>query len=49
MKKKYVKPSMQVYDIKGTPLIVTTSPPYPGELGNIPTVPGQAEEEKQLA
>ena len=47
MKKKYVKPSMQVYDIKGTPQILQSS--WPGELGNIPTVPGQAEDEKQLA
>ena len=44
MKKKYVKPSMQVYDIKGTPRILTTS-----GGGGMGYVPGLAEDEKQLA
>lgn len=46
MKKKYVKPSMQVYDIKGTPRILQSSNPGGGHFNYIP---GQAEDEKQLA
>ena len=37
---------MQVCDIKGTPLILTTSNPGGGHMVY---VPGQAEDEKQLA
>lgn len=44
MKNKYIKPSMQVYDLKSTPLILTTS-----GGGGMGYVPGLAEDEKQLA
>ena len=45
-KKKYIKPSMEVYDLPGHQLILCLSN---GELNHIPTIPGQHEDEKHLA
>lgn len=43
VKKKYVKPSMEVYDLPGRQLILCLSN---GELGYLP---GQPDDEKKLA
>ena len=45
-KKKYIKPSMQVYELPGKPMLLDYSG---GGLGQIPTIPGQPEDEKKLA
>ena len=46
MKKKYVKPSMEVYQLnKPTQLLVGS----PFDTGYLPTIPGQPEDEKHLA
>ena len=44
-KKKYVKPSMEVYKMEMTRLICGS----PFDSGYLPTVPGQHEDEKHLA
>ena len=47
-KKKYIKPSTEVYEMKGQPRLLAGS--YEGGgLGQIPTIPGQPADEKQLA
>ena len=46
-KKKYVKPTMEVYEIKrSTSLLVGSNPT---EFGQLHTIPGQPDDEKQLA
>ena len=47
-KKNYVKPSMEVYKLKGMPQILVGSN-WGGEGGYLPTIPGQPEDEKHLA
>ena len=46
VKKKYVKPSMEVYSMPERPRLLDLSN---GELGQIPTIPGQPDDEKHLA
>ena len=46
-KKKYIKPSMEVYELKGMSQILVGS--WGGEGGYLPTLPGQPNDEKQLA
>ena len=49
-KKKYIKPSMEVYELKGmSNLLVGSIPGSGGEGGYIPAIPGQPDDEKQLA
>jgi hypothetical protein len=49
-KKKYVKPSMEVYELKGmSNLLVGSIPDYGGEGSYIPAIPGTPDDEKQLA
>ena len=45
-KKKYIKPSMEVYEMSGRPMLLDYSG---GGLGQIPTLPGQPNNEKHLA
>ena len=46
-KKKYMKPSMKVYEIAQKPqILVGSAPGYPG---NFNYIPGQPEDEKHLA
>ena len=45
MKKKYVKPSMEVYDLPAPTMLQVGS----GGMNYLPTVPGQPEDEKHLA
>ena len=47
MKKKYIKPSMEVYVLNQPTNLLTTSSDW--NLNYIPTIPGQPEDEKQLA
>ena len=47
MKKNYVKPSMQVFEMKGKPQLLDGSPG--GGMLYIPAIPGQPDDEKQLA
>lgn len=48
MKKKYVKPSMEVYELpEPTKLLVGSY--NDGGLGHIPTIPGMSDDEKKLA
>ena len=50
MKKKYMKPSMKVYEIGMTKIICGSDPNnYPGNFNYIPTIPGQPDDEKHLA
>ena len=44
--KKYIKPSMTVYEIKQPTSLLVGSPT---EFGQLPTIPGQPEDEKHLA
>ena len=47
MKKKYMKPTMEIYELnQPTRLLVGSGDDYWGQL---PTVPGQPEDEKHLA
>ena len=46
MKKKYIKPSMEVYEMEMTRLICTSDD---WNLAHLPTIPGQPEGEKHLA
>ena len=46
VKKKYVKPSMEVYELPERQLILCFSN---GGLGHIPTIPGMSDDEKKLA
>lgn len=46
MKKKYMKPSMEVYDLPDRQMILCLSN---GELGQVPTIPGQPTDDKHLA
>ena len=48
MKKKYMKPSMKVYDIKKT-LILCASPEAPGYPGPFGYAPGADENQNKLA
>lgn len=49
-KKKYIKPSMEVYELKGmSNLLVGSIPGSDGEGGYIPAIPGTPDDEKQLA
>ena len=45
MEKKYVKPSMKVYDMEPTKIICQSG----GGFNYIPTIPGQPDDEKHLA
>ena len=45
-KKKYVKPTMEVYEIKRPTSLLVGSPT---EFGQLHTIPGQPDDEKQLA
>ena len=45
-KKKYIKPSVQVYDLPNRPQLLDYSN---NGLGQIPTIPGQPDDEKHLA
>ena len=47
MKKKYMKPSMKVYEM-GVAKIICTSEPN-GYPGNFNYIPGQSDDEKHLA
>lgn len=47
-KKNYVKPSMEVYKLKGMPQILVGSD-WDKEIGYLPTLPGQPDDEKHLA
>jgi hypothetical protein len=44
MKKKYIKPSVVEYEMKPSRLICTSD-----NWGYAPTIPGQPDDEKQLA
>ena len=48
MKKKYMKPSMKVYEM-GVTKIICGSDPTPGYPGNFNYIPGQQPDEKHLA
>lgn len=48
VKKKYIKPSMEVYDMKPSQ-IICSSPFDTNYIPNLPTIPGQPEDEKHLA
>ena len=50
-KKKYIKPSMEVYELKGMSnlLVGSSIPGYGGEGSYIPAIPGTPDDEKQLA
>ena len=45
-KKEYVKPSMKVYEIEQKPQLLVGSG---GDVSYAPVIPGQPEDEKQLA
>lgn len=45
-KKKYVKPTMQVYEMPDRQMILCLSD---APLNHIPTIPGQPRDEKHLA
>ena len=51
MKKNYIKPSMEVYELKDMPqmLVGSSIPGYGGEGSYIPAIPGTPDDEKQLA
>ena len=50
MKKNYIKPSMEVYELKDMPqMLVGSIPGYGGEGSYIPAIPGTPDDEKQLA
>lgn len=46
MKKEYVKPSMEVYNLEPSRIICSSGN---GEGGYLPTIPGQPDDEKKLA
>ena len=46
MKKKYMKPSMKVYEIKQQSHLLVGSPV---DTGYVPTIPGQPADDKHLA
>lgn len=45
MKKQYIKPQMQAYDVKITQMLCGSAPEYPGPFGYIP---GQHEDDEML-
>lgn len=45
-KKKYIKPTVQVYDLPNRPQLLDFSN---GGLDQIPAIPGQQDDEKHLA
>ena len=46
MKKNYIKPAMEVYDLPENQMILCYSN---GGLSQIPAIPGQPDDEKHLA
>ena len=47
MKKRYIKPSMEVYELKGhSQILAGSAPEYPYDFGY---TPGQPKDEKTLA
>ena len=49
MKKKYIKPSMEVFELNQPTKLLTGSNEWGGEGGYLPTIPGQPDDEKKLA